>query len=182
MARFTVLITAILILSLINFAIWQKEQHLANGEVIVMELAPVDPRSLIQGDYMALNYVIGQDISRNLNFRQFQEDELTTSQEWQYQQMKPRDSFVVVALDDNHLARFVRLENGQPLAGNERKLQFRVRKHRIKFATNAFFFAEGQEPLYRDAKYGEFRVNENGEVLLTALLDERFNQLGSEPN
>ncbi|MEM1503479.1 GDYXXLXY domain-containing protein [Domibacillus sp. 8LH] len=38
---------------------WQKEQLLQKGEVAALELAPVDPRSLIQGDYVQLGYTIG---------------------------------------------------------------------------------------------------------------------------
>ncbi|WP_050181829.1 GDYXXLXY domain-containing protein [Domibacillus robiginosus] len=38
---------------------WQKEQLLQNGEMVALELAPVDPRSLIQGDYVQLGYAIG---------------------------------------------------------------------------------------------------------------------------
>jgi uncharacterized membrane-anchored protein len=50
----------------------------------------------------------------------------------------------------------------------------------VKFATNAFFFEEGDEPLYRNARYGVFRLNNEGEVLLTGMLDEQFNSLGEK--
>jgi len=38
---------------------WQKEQLLQKGDIIALELAPVDPRSLIQGDYVQLGYEAG---------------------------------------------------------------------------------------------------------------------------
>ncbi|OES45168.1 GDYXXLXY domain-containing protein [Domibacillus iocasae] len=37
---------------------WQKEQLIQNGEIAALELAPVDPRSLIQGDYVQLGYEV----------------------------------------------------------------------------------------------------------------------------
>jgi uncharacterized membrane-anchored protein len=40
--------------------IWDRDQLLANGREIVLDVVPVDPRSLFQGDYVVLNY----DISR----------------------------------------------------------------------------------------------------------------------
>ena len=41
--------------------IWQREQLLGSGRVVILELAPVDPRSLMQGDYMALTFAAGAD-------------------------------------------------------------------------------------------------------------------------
>ena len=36
--------------------IFKNEQHLKNSQSIYVRLQPVDPRSFIQGDYMALRY------------------------------------------------------------------------------------------------------------------------------
>ncbi|XOT97907.1 GDYXXLXY domain-containing protein, partial [Alcaligenes pakistanensis] len=30
------------------------------GQTVLLELAPVDPRSLMQGDYMSLNFALSQ--------------------------------------------------------------------------------------------------------------------------
>ena len=46
-----------------NHSIVAKEHIRANGERIYLELAPVDPHSLMQGDYMALRFAIARDIS-----------------------------------------------------------------------------------------------------------------------
>ncbi|MBS0976300.1 GDYXXLXY domain-containing protein, partial [Serratia rubidaea] len=45
-------------LLLVNLSIYQKEQQLRQGRVAILQLAPVDPRSLMQGDYMALDYAL----------------------------------------------------------------------------------------------------------------------------
>lgn len=51
-------IVASLLLTLVvaNGAIWQKEALISHGRPVFIALAPVDPRSLMQGDYMALNF------------------------------------------------------------------------------------------------------------------------------
>ena len=49
----------------------------------------------------------------------------------------------------------------------------------ILFATNAFFFEEGTGQAYEEARFGQFRVNEKGEVLLAGLLDERLELIQS---
>ena len=46
-----------------------------------------------------------------------------------------------------------------------------------KFATNAFFFQEGDAHLYESAQYGEFRVDEDGELLLTGLRGRELERL-----
>uniref|UniRef100_UPI00194032D6 GDYXXLXY domain-containing protein n=1 Tax=Bordetella pseudohinzii TaxID=1331258 RepID=UPI00194032D6 len=48
-----------LVLAVCNITIYQREQLLAHGQVAILELAPVDPRSLMQGDYMALRFAAG---------------------------------------------------------------------------------------------------------------------------
>ena len=56
MRKTILILTALGILASINFNIYQREQLLSNGRVVLLELAPVDPRSLMQGDYMALRF------------------------------------------------------------------------------------------------------------------------------
>ena len=51
-------VTLLIALGFVNYAIFQKEELIENGQPVFLRLAPVDPRSLIQGDYMALGYEI----------------------------------------------------------------------------------------------------------------------------
>src|SRR5205814_1169989 len=44
---------ALLVLGAVNYSIVAKESIKANGEAIYLDLTPIDPRSLVQGDYMA---------------------------------------------------------------------------------------------------------------------------------
>ena len=55
---------ALLVLGALNLAIVAKERIKRSGEVIYLPLAPVDPRSVIQGDYMALRFALARDIKR----------------------------------------------------------------------------------------------------------------------
>ena len=47
----------------------------------------------------------------------------------------------------------------------------------MKFATNAFFFQEGTAKRYEAARYGEFRVASDGELLLTGLRGKELQPL-----
>nr|WP_286675955.1 GDYXXLXY domain-containing protein [Rossellomorea vietnamensis] len=44
----------------IGYQVYSNETLLQNGETVILELQPVDPRSLLQGDYVELNYSISQ--------------------------------------------------------------------------------------------------------------------------
>ncbi len=144
-----------------GWGVWTNERILAEGRVVRLELAPVDPRSLMQGDYMALNYAL------NTALRQEQSRE---------------DGYAVVRLDARKVATLVRVQRQLipkvPLADDEMLIRYRVRNHQLQIATNAFFFQEGHGPEFRDARYGEFRVGNNGEPRLTSMLDGKLKRLG----
>lgn len=146
-------------LGLVNYSIFAKERLLATGVVVMLELAPVDPRSLMQGDYMALSFRMGNDA------RTFLREE------------KSADGHIVATLDERQVASFRRIHDGKPIASNELLLRYRLRNGGIKFATNAFFFEEGTARRYEPARYGEFRVAPDGELLLTGLRDKDLQRL-----
>lgn len=160
--------TLVLMLAVVNWAIWANERHLAEGEVVYLELAPVDPRSLMQGDYMALNFEIGNRIQQALYARRLDSDETHAA-----------DGHVVVRLDAQRVAHFQRLGSGnEALGADERRLRYRLRNGRVRFATDAFFFQEGHAERYEPSRYGQFRVNERGEPLLVALHGAELELLG----
>lgn len=87
------------------------------------------------------------------------------------------DGHVVVALDARSVGHFRRLADAKLLAQNEVALRYRVRGGQANFATNAFFFEEGQAKTFQNARYGEFRVNTDGEMILTGLRGPRLEPL-----
>ncbi len=58
----------IALLGAVNYKVQQFEDVLATGKPIVLKIAPVDPRSLMQGDYMVLNYAILSEFSSKVRF------------------------------------------------------------------------------------------------------------------
>lgn len=149
------------ILVLVNFSIAEKERLLASGTRVYLELAPVDPRSLMQGDYMALRYAIAS-AARAAIERPVTGDRFRT-------ELPARDGRMIAAIDAKGAAAYRRLDDGQPLAPDEVYLRYRVRGGEIRFATNAFFFEEGTAGRYTAARYGEFRVARDGDLILTGL-------------
>ncbi len=167
--RWIIVLAAVVVLVVINGSIWQKERHLAEGEIVYLELAPVDPRSLMQGDYMALNFALANQAHSAL----FQQDNAL-----QEAPQKASNGYVVVRLDEQRIAHFQRLDDGSALANDERRLKYRLRSGQVRFATDAFFFQEGHAERYEAARYGRFRLNTKGQPLLVALHDGELNPLG----
>ena len=134
---------------------------------MLLELVPVDPRSLMQGDFMQLSYrAVGDAFADRRQGA-----------------VRATDGRIVVAVDERGIGRFVRMagEDGTPLAAGEVPLRYRVRGNDIKFATNAYFFEEGHGADFSTARYGEFRVATDGEMILTGLRDKDLRALVQKP-
>lgn len=144
-----------LVLTTVNISIARKEQLLATGRPVLVELAPVDPRSLIQGDYMRLEYRLAEHADPS----------------W------ARDGRMVVRLDDRGVAEFIRAHDGRALGPDELLLQYRRRSGRVRVGSDAFFFQEGHAERYAGAKYGELRVDGSGGSVLVGLRDEALQPL-----
>lgn len=158
MRKAVALAAGLAVLAFVNFGIYQRERLVSGGRVVLLRLSPVDPRSMMQGDYMRLNFEAADQVP--------------------FQSRRTRsDGHVVVALDGRGVGRFRRLADGRPLAPGEVALRYRIRDGRPNFATDAYFFEEGQAQAYADAAYGEFRVGDDGEMILTGLRDTRLQPL-----
>lgn len=157
-------------LAVVNGNIWQREALLAKGRVAILELAPVDPRSLMQGDYMALRFAAGEDIERWRNDRPADGQDAAA--------FAHIDGYVVLAPDERGVARPVRIqEQAAPRDGNEIVLRYRLRASGVRLVTNAYFFPEGEQQRYQRARYGEMRVDDRGTGLLVRMLGEDLNPL-----
>lgn len=125
-----------------------------NGERILIELRPVDPRSLFLGDYIALNY------DREALPEKTIEDK----------------GFVVIRLDGDGIVKFVRLAGeAETLAENERLIRYRRTSARwggYTYGGARYYFQSGTAERYADAQYGEFRLMPDGWTLLSGLAGE----------
>ncbi len=136
----------------------RKERVLSHGTPVLLELAPVDPRSLIQGDYMVLDYAVSREVPRRNG---------------------PEEGKLVLRLDEQGVGRFVRVHAPDaPLAPGELLLRYKVRGGRVRLGAESFFFQEGHAERYTGARYGELRVTEDGSSVLVGLRDAERRPLG----
>ncbi|MBB2487600.1 GDYXXLXY domain-containing protein [Mitsuaria sp. WAJ17] len=160
-ARWTIPLCGLLSLGLVNALVWQKEQLIAQGRPVFVKLAPVDPRSLIQGDYMRLNFALPT-----------LPPVAELAGPWR---ARPR---LEAQLDARGVLTEVRLLAPQeaPAAGSQ-LLALSPVNGQWTLVSDAWYFQEGQEPLFRAAAYGEFRVLPDGRALLVGLADRNLRRL-----
>jgi uncharacterized membrane-anchored protein len=152
------LLCGLLVLGIANAAIWQKENLIRAGTAVYVELAPVDPRSLMQGDYMRLSFRLPEQLGGG---------------------GAPTGGAVqaVARMDENGVARLLRLHDGRALAGGEFLIDL-VRRHGgLTLVTDAWYFKEGEAQRWSKARYGEFRVAPDGKALLVGLRGPNLEKL-----
>jgi uncharacterized membrane-anchored protein len=153
---------AVLILLIINGFIAGKERLLSEGKTIFLDLAPVDPRSLMQGDYMTLRYRIAAEVEKMMP-------------------LAPNDGCIVVEIIEGGASKYRRIHDaGAPVGKGEHLLRYRIRNGRVRIGAESFFFQEGRAKLYEKARFGELSVAEPGDSVLVGLRGDNFEKLGHD--
>ena len=149
-----ILINFALVVVLFNWSVFKKEETLANGKLILLALAPVDPRSLMQGDYMRLNYAISSAGRNNIS----------------------SSGYIVVTLDHRGVADRVRFQKElSPKQTGEYLIKYRCPDEwSMNIGAESYFFEEGKAEKFENAKYGALKVDDNGNSILVGLYDEQL--------
>ena len=157
--RWLPLFGLVMVLGYTAWFVAEKEQILAEGQLVLFELAPVDPRSLLQGDVMRLRYAIGDHLER---------EEL------------PAWGYLVFRRDPDGVATFQRIQSEpSPLKAEEGVIQFRrrraggIRNGTVKLGMESYFFEEGAGEKFAAARYGGMRIDGKGRAVLIGLYDEQ---------
>lgn len=147
-----------------NLQVAGLERLRQSGLTMLAPLAPVDPRSLMQGDYMRLGFddsLVGPAGAPGA----------------------PPRGRLVVTLDSHGVATGLRLDAGEPLTEGAHLLAYqrKGRWRRPVVGADSFFFAEGAGDRYRGARYAILKVAPDGKAALTGLADEHFREIQSSP-
>jgi uncharacterized membrane-anchored protein len=156
-----VAIGGMLSLGAANYDVMKKEQVITGGQKIYIALAPRDPRSLMQGDFMALNFGFPREIQEALD-----KDDV-----------RHQSVSVVAALDSQGVATVLRVidpftPDTSTLPSGQIRLPLKRKGGQWVLVTDAFFFPEGRGEPFKLAKFGEFRALADGRALLIGLADD----------
>ncbi|WP_372365507.1 GDYXXLXY domain-containing protein [Candidatus Uabimicrobium sp. HlEnr_7] len=180
MRKIIFIITTVIIFVTLNVLIYKKEMTLKEGKTVFLDLAPTDPRSLIQGDYMILRYRLSQEIAmlkpKNSGYVVLNELE----KDLDSSNVEPRQGpAAYLQLASGRIKGLVpvRLYDGEVLTKNEYLLKYHYRNNRVQISagkTDAYFFQEGHAKYYERARYGFIKLAKSGEAVLYKLYDNKF--------
>ncbi|MCP3692047.1 MAG: GDYXXLXY domain-containing protein [Planctomycetaceae bacterium] len=179
------LLSGIFSLIYVNGIAWRYATIRNEGNLVYLELAPVDPISLVQGQYMRLRFAIERE-----------DAELRAADQELFAQDPNARVLAVLKLDSNRVGTVSRLIPGNPADSIIQELKDEYgpagyalltvevdgnlssndpsRKVSIKLQQNSFLFEENTPERYNNARYGIFRVTSHGEYVLVDLAGERF--------
>lgn len=156
---------ALLVLGAVNLAWMGKARIVSEGREVRVALAPVDPRSLMQGDYMALRFGLAAEIEQRLA-----ESKDVSARDPRIAAHEGAFGRAPIRLDEHGAAQLDWSAQTPQLV-----LRYRLRDGRVWLGTNAFFFEEGEVERYRGARFGVFKVDpDSGEAVLTGLADGEY--------
>ena len=150
-----IVLNLLILLVYFNFSVSKKERILKDGKLVLLELAPVDPRSLMQGDYMSLSYAIA-DLESDKKI--------------------PKRGFCVIKLDSNQVAKRVRFQKEKtPLSQSEHLIEYTApNEWSVNIGAESYFFQEGETEKFEKAKYGGIRIDKHGNSVLVGLYNEKL--------
>ncbi|WP_182004539.1 GDYXXLXY domain-containing protein [Acinetobacter lactucae] len=173
MKKYFSLILALATMLFFAALVVKNEWHLHHSKSIFIELKPVDPRSILQGDYMALAYELHLQSLKAL----------AGSESEALEQVVFNRSSVpakIILDSQNRVVRTI-LDINNSFAGQ--RLILKNPENRLQAlypASRSFLFAEGLAQCYEKAKYAEFKVNPKGEAILFDLRGEGLQSLNCE--
>lgn len=155
MKKILVVLNLLLLMIAFGYSVVKEERNLKQ-KTFYIKTVPVDPRSLIQGDYMILNYDITESArgeARNL-----------------------RKGYIRVRLNNLKVAEFMEVSKEYlPSSDNEFSIQFHQNGSTIDIGVNSYLFQEGTGNRFQRAQYAEVIELKSGKLRLKHLLDKDFN-------
>jgi len=184
MKRISEIIITIIVLGVIVYAFQVKAERdrlILTGKEILLELAPVDPLSLLQGQYMIINFALERE-EIEIKDQEVNSDRIRINHN--------ESARIVLRYNESGVASFNRFEDGQLLASNEMLFKIKRRTdrkyingevskyfYRINVEQESFLFKENTEKKYEEARYGVFKVGPDGDFVLVDLADKDLNKL-----
>lgn len=158
--RWIIALLVLLQVAAMSLQIGKSEYLLSHGKLIKLELQPLDPRSLIQGDYVRLRYVISEpEIYQHV-------EDLNS---------EGKITVVLAPSGTSGVYEFRReYQSGEQLAADEVRLNGeRVGYEGIKYGIENFFIPEGTGRDYeQNAKFAEVKVSASGDAILVRLTEK----------
>ncbi|RTE09765.1 GDYXXLXY domain-containing protein [Paenibacillus whitsoniae] len=144
----------------LGLQIGKSEWLLSHGTLVKLELQPLDPRSILQGDYIRLHYAISEPEGR-----------------LGYVEGRPFKGKLAVVLGPNSatgIYEYKRMyQKGETLAPGEVRLNGKRNGYdTVEYGIESYFIPEGSGREYEGkVKYAEARISASGDAILVGVSD-----------
>lgn len=152
--RLHLVVPTVAVVAVLLGLIVHKEGVLRSGTTVLLELAPRDPRSLLQGDYVALRYA--------------ESNAVLEATGWD----ERKDRVAIFRLGEDGIGRFARLNDASALGEGELRLRALRTNSGYAFGADSYFFAEGGGATWERARFAEVKVGDDGTAVLVGLRDQ----------
>ena len=170
MKKILIVVNIVLLFVITGFSAQKEESYKKLDSYFYLELRPVDPRSLLQGDYMTLNYDIldqtTEFIYQNKSYDYYEEE----------RKEEAKKAYIAIRLDGNKVAKFVKLTKEKT---DEKDLLFVAYKsdgYNVDINANSYLFQEGTGDKYENARYAKVVLVDN-KLRLIDLRDKDFKEI-----
>lgn len=157
--RLLIAVLVLLQIAAMSIQIGKSEWLLSHGQLIKLQLEPLDPRSLIQGDYVRLRYTISEPPISDTN-----KGDVASKQ---------KISVVLAPNTAKGVYEFSRIyTKGENLAPGEVRMNGTRKGYEgIEYGIETYFIPEGTGRKYeQNAKFAEVKVSASGDAILENLV------------
>ena len=168
--KILLIINIVILFVVTGFSANKEEGYKKSDSYFYLELAPVDPRSLLQGDYMTLNYDI-TDKAQEIIF-----NGIYDSKDENNKFLDMRKGYIVVSLDENKVAKFVKLSKEKTDEKDLLFIAFKSDGFNVNINANSYLFQEGTGDKYENARYSKVILVGNN-LRLIDLRDKDFKEI-----
>jgi uncharacterized membrane-anchored protein len=144
------------------FTAWQKEQILQHGEIAALELAPLDPRSMLQGDYVQLNYEI------QTNYREHYNENTSALPDGKIEILLEK-SAKTINYNGKNIPVYTASNFARAGMGDGFTMNGKARAGTLTLGIEHFFIPENSGAEWEEKTYAIVRIAENGDAILETL-------------
>jgi len=154
---FIILVISIQLIFILG-TVYSNEKKLKSAKEIIVKLAPLDPRSIMQGDYVVLDYDISRAAQKAIKKKTLKKIKVVLS---------PQNNLYVFDSILSPTQNIILKKDQVVMNGKITK------RNRVHFGIENFFVEEGTGlEIERKAKFATLKVTSKGDAFITKLLEK----------
>ena len=179
--KILLIINIVILFVITGFSANKEENYKKLDSYFYLELTPVDPRSLLQGDYMTLNYDITDKVRDFIyNNRTHIYDGENENEVEEIRELKKladaKKAYIAVRLDKNKVAKFVKVTKEKTDEKDLLFIAYKTDGFDVNINANSYLFQEGTGGKYQNARYSKVVLVGNN-LRLIDLRDKDFKEI-----